>query len=163
MPINRLAFLDIITFDDGKTLRGAVLVTNPDTVPLEFYLTEGVHPTPAQKLLYGTIFERHLRTEIFGKPLIKALSEKPDIVLAKDAGLYKYLASGLELPVASISLAKEIQDLANADSNSENGVRKELTEISQKQDLLEPFDRIKKAVTQAHKQEIDNHSASRDH
>ncbi len=163
MPINRLAFLDIIAFDDGKTLRAAVLLTNPDTVPLEFHLTESVHPTAAQKLLYGAIFERHLRVEIFGKPLLKALSEKPDIVITKDTGLYQYLASALDLPVTLISLSKEIQNIAIADSYSKNGILGELKEISQKQDLIEPFDRIKNTVTQVHKQELNHQSANHSH
>lgn len=163
MSINRLAFLDIVAFDDGKTLRAAVLLTNSDTVPIEFHLTDCVRPTTAQKLLYGAIFERHLKVEIFGKPLVKALSEKPDIVITKDAGFYQYLANGLDLPVALISFAKETQDIAISDSYSKNGIIGEFKEISKRQNLIEPFERIKNAVTQVHKQELNHQSANHSH
>ncbi len=39
----------------------------------------------------------------------------------------------------------------------------ELKEISQKQDLAEPFDRIKNTVTQVHKQELNHQSVNHSH
>jgi hypothetical protein len=163
MSINRLAFLDIVAFDDGKILRAAVLLTNSDTVPIEFQLTDCIRPTAAQKLLYGAIFERHLKVEIFGKPLLNALSEKPDVVVTKDTGFYQYLANALDWPVILISSAKEIQNIAISDSYSKNGILGEFKEISQRQDLIEPFERIKNVVTQVHKQELNRQSAQTSH
>lgn len=163
MSINRLAFLDVIVFDEAKSLRAAVLLTNSDTVPIEFQLTDCVRPTAAQKLLYGIIFDRHLRVEIFGKPLLKSLSEKPDVVITNDSGFYQYLTNAIDLPVVLISSTKEIQNIAISDSNSKNGILGELKEISQRQDLFEPFERIKNVVTQIHKQELNHKSTQTSH
>lgn len=158
MAIDRLAFLDIVAFDEGKILRAAVLVTNPDTVPIEFHLTEGVRPTAAQKLLYGAIFERHLKVEILGKPLLKALSEKPEVVITRDMGFYQHLAKAIDVPVILISPSKEIQNIAIPDPISKNGLLMQVKEISETQDLAEPFERIESVVTQVHSHELGHQS-----
>ena len=73
MPISRLAFLDILEFEGGQVYRGAVLMTQEKTVPLEFYLTDPLRPNPIQKVLYGAVFEEYLKFEVFGKPLLKCM------------------------------------------------------------------------------------------
>lgn len=150
MAINRLAFLDVITMEEDKGLRAGILLTTPDTVPLEFHLTDFVRPTTAQKVLYGAIFERHLKVEIFCKPLLEALAEKPDVIVIKESELFQYLADTLDLPVVLISSKNDIRNI----SESHNGSIAELKKISKKQNLLEPFDRIQKVILQVHSREL---------
>ncbi|MDZ7360171.1 MAG: hypothetical protein ONB46_05520 [candidate division KSB1 bacterium] len=154
MNINRLAFFDIIALEDGKALRAGVLLTKPDTVPLEFHLTDCVRPTTAQKLLYGAIFERHLKVEVFGKPLLEALAEKPDAVITKDLDIFQYLEGALDYPVVLISARNEVQSI----SENQNGSIAELKKISQKQNLFEPFERIQKVILQVHSREPNQQS-----
>ena len=95
MPISRIAFLDIMEFDSGEAFRGAVLLTEEQTVPLEFYLTDPLRPNPLQRLLYGAIFEEYLKFEVFGKPLLSNLSTRPDIVLVRESTLLHLVDVGL--------------------------------------------------------------------
>lgn len=154
MAINRLAFLDVITIEEGKGLRAGILLTGPDTVPLEFHLTDCVRPTTAQKILYGAVFERHLKVEIFGKPLLEALSEKPDVVVTKELETFQYLLGALDMPVVLISSKNDIQNI----SENHNGSITELKKILQKQNLLEPFERIQKVILQVHSREVSQQS-----
>ncbi|MGH7596654.1 MAG: hypothetical protein ACREOI_09890 [bacterium] len=154
MAINRLAFLDVITMEEDKGLRAGILLTRPDTVPLEFHLTDCVRPTTAQKVLYGAVFERHLKVEIFGKPLLEALAEKPDVVITKELETFQYLVGALDMPVVLISSTNDIQNI----SENHNGSIAELKKISQKQNLLEPFERIQKVILQVHSRELSQQS-----
>lgn len=149
MAINRLGFLDLVAIDDGKGLRGGILLTKPDTVPLEFHLTDCVRPTAAQRLLYGAVFDRHLNVEVFAKPLLNALAEKPDVVVTVQPGFYQCLADTLDMPVILVSSSKEVQSI----SKDHNSSLAELKKISQQEDLLEPFGRIKNIVLQVHSKE----------
>ena len=54
-----LCFLDFTEFDDDTT-RGAVLVTDERTRPLEFRVTDAVGIGSLQRLLYGQVLEEHL-------------------------------------------------------------------------------------------------------
>lgn len=154
MVINRLAFLDVIAMEEGKGLRAGILLTRPDTVPLEFHLTDCVRPTTAQKILYGAVFERHLKVEIFGKPLLEALVEKPDVVVTKELEIFQYLVGALDIPVVLISSTNDIQNI----SENHNGSIAELKKISQKQNLLEPFERIQKVILQVNSRELNQQS-----
>ncbi|KAA0223716.1 hypothetical protein EDS67_25470 [candidate division KSB1 bacterium] len=154
MNINRLAFFDIIALEDDKVFRAGILLTKPDTVPLEFHLTDCVRPTTAQKILYGAIFERHLKVEVFGKPLLEALTEKPDAVITKELEIFQYVEGALDYPVVLISSKNDIQSI----SENHNGYIAELKKISQKQNLFEPFERIQKVILQVHSRELNQQS-----
>lgn len=134
MGINRLAFLDVVALEENKVLRAGILLTRPDTVPLEFYLTDCVRPTTAQKMLYGAIYERHLKVEVFGKPLLEALAEKPDVVITKEQEIFHHLVDALDYPIVLISSKNDIQRI----SENHNGSIAELKKISQKQNCRGP-------------------------
>jgi hypothetical protein len=157
MALNRLAFLDVIPMEDGKGLRAGILLTRPDTVPIEFYLTDCVRPTAAHKLLYGAIFERHLQVEVFGKPLLEALRERPDAIVTKEPSLFQYLSGALDIPIILISTTKDIQKI----TEDHNGSVMEIKKLSQKENLLEPFDRIKNVILYVHNKEL-NQQTPRD-
>lgn len=60
MSISRLAFLDILQFDGGEVYRGAVLLTQESTVPLEFYLTDPAAKSDSKSALrrcFRRVFE----------------------------------------------------------------------------------------------------------
>jgi len=154
MNINCLAFFDIIALEDGKVLRAGILLTRQDTAPIEFHLTDSVRPTTAQKMLYGAIFDRHLKVEIFGKPLLEALAEKPDVIVTKEQEIFQHLVGALDYPVVLISSTNDIKSI----SENHNGSIAELKKISQKQNLLEPFERIQKVILQVHSRELNQQS-----
>jgi hypothetical protein len=50
-----LAFISSLNFNNDNILRGAMLVTDEHTKPLEFRVTALIQPTELQRTLYGDI------------------------------------------------------------------------------------------------------------
>jgi hypothetical protein len=81
-----IAFLGFREFDDGEAYRGAILVTDESSKPLEFRCTAPVRPTQLQRTLYGKSLLPHVLTELIAMPLISSVREKPQLILiAEDA------------------------------------------------------------------------------
>jgi hypothetical protein len=79
-----IGFLSSAKFENDSVIRGAILVTDVETKPLEFRVTAPVRPTNFQKTLYGDILTEHVLVELVTIPLFKALSQKPHIVVVRD-------------------------------------------------------------------------------
>ena len=152
MQISRIAFLDIMEFDWGEAFRGAVLLTEEQTVPLEFYLTDPLRPNPLQRLLYGAIFEEYLKFEVFGKPLLSNLSTRPDIVLVRESTLL-HLVDVSEIPLGLITPNNTVEHLVCDKSYEDKILKKEIDALTEGHNFYEPFERIVSAVTQIHKQQ----------
>lgn len=152
MAISRIAFLDILQFEDGSAFRGAVLLTQAQTVPLEFYLTDPLRPNSIQKVLYGSIFEDYLKFEVFGKPLLANLSSKPELIMVRKSALLNLIDSS-EVPIAMISKENIIVDLVAGKNYEEKIVRKEIENLAKQHSFYEPFERITAAVSQIHEQQ----------
>jgi len=79
-----IGFLGYREFDDGKAYRGAILVTDEWSKPLEFRCTAPICPTQLQRTLYGKSLLSHLLTELIAAPLISSIREKPQLILIAD-------------------------------------------------------------------------------
>ena len=73
---SRLAFLGSAKFDNSEVTRGGILVTDAETKPLEFRCTGPIRPTSFQRLLYGTVMERHIPVELVGVSLLNSRKEQ---------------------------------------------------------------------------------------
>ncbi|BAZ50584.1 hypothetical protein NIES4103_32010 [Nostoc sp. NIES-4103] len=143
---------------DNDAIRGAVLVTDKETKPLEFRVTEPVRPTKIQRTLYGEILYDYILVELIAVPLLKALKEKPDIVLIQDKILID-VNQKQEIPTIQILEQDNVTYQANTKeitsskfpnlriTTPENignleDVRWQLEQVYASRDLLEPFQRI---------------------
>lgn len=79
-----IGFLGYREFDDGAAYRGAILVTDEWSKPLEFRCTAPVRPTQLQRTLYGKSLLPHVLTELIAAPLISSIREKPQLILIAD-------------------------------------------------------------------------------
>ena len=52
MEVANLAFIETYTLENDAGIMGAILITDPDTKPLEFRVTAPIKPTNFQKTLY---------------------------------------------------------------------------------------------------------------
>lgn len=175
----QFCFLDFRLFDNQSTVRGAALVTDSATQPLEFRCTSAVRPTLLQKTLWGGRLLGHVATELVGKPLLDALANKPSVVLVRKPEFVE-LRSVLQVPLVQLlrndELAKASR-LAAGDGQddvlqSEGGQfeavvlkahrqyspdvkasRELLAEVFRSFSVLEPFDRIGNALDLVHKQD----------
>jgi hypothetical protein len=69
----QLLFIASQRFESGKAIRGAFLLTDGDTRPMEFRCTNPIRPTSLQTVLYGQMLESHLMVELIGLPLVNSL------------------------------------------------------------------------------------------
>lgn len=164
MPINfddlHLGFFDVKRNEDGSFCSG-LLVTNSKTQPLSFIGSKPIKPTTIQRILYGKAFEPYIRDEVLGTSLFKASTEKIDVVFVRYKSLLKLrkLISPRLCCINSEALTDtqnsqdsiEVHSLYPGDKTYCHEVYQHLREILQNE-VLEPFDRIDKALDELMKQ-----------
>lgn len=155
----RLGFIDVIILTDSS-IRGALLVTDLETRPYEFRVTSPIKPTRMQQILYGKTLSEYILSELICVPLYKASKEKISLIIVKQTSLLN-MRPHISAPVICIN-----EDDQNGRKNTlyqthrSYEMEKEVAELyisslSQNFDIFEPFERIKVAVTEVHKQKLD--------
>lgn len=179
-PSNRVAFLGMLNVDKGTGYRGGILVTDGWGKPVEFRCTAPVRPNPVQRTLYGQTLLPHLAVELIGLPLLRSIQEKPSLVIIQDAVFFDIR---LQLETALVRLWRQgeqvrlqptdDQEQGNSvlscvtgkfqpivseshwqfrgDSDSCNG---QLSEMFGRWDLIEPFERLNRALEYVHEQKL---------
>ena len=173
----KLLFLATKHFDANASIRGAFLLTDENTKPIEFRCTNPIRPTQLQTMLYGDILKDHILIELIGEPLIKTLKEMPDIILVAEP---EFLALRAKVNVPVVLIAKDEQIIAVGGNQSDFqmlssgsgqfepivfttndefpqdrlAMKDVLTDIFNKNNLIEPFTRIASALEQVHIQKI---------
>lgn len=99
---HRLMFLASKKFESGKAIRGAFLLTDLTTKPVEFRCTNPIRPTSLQTMLYGDTLEEQVMIDLIGLPLTKSLREKPHLILVQE-GSFLGIRPRIEAPVILIT------------------------------------------------------------
>jgi hypothetical protein len=155
---NRLAFMDVILFSDGA-IRGGILTTDIETRPYEFRITSAIKPTQLQQMLYGTSLKDYVYGELICAPLIKATKEKINFVLTQERYIME-VRPLVAVPIVLMSYndkavgdgLKPISFQVHKDYSTElSHAQMVLTPITQKLDLMEPFERLKLALNEVHR------------
>ncbi|MCC6784099.1 MAG: hypothetical protein IT457_14750 [Planctomycetes bacterium] len=153
----KLCFLDAVEVGGGA-VRGAALVTDTRTRPLEFRVTDPVLVDELQRVLYGAVLDQHVIGELCGLPLLEALRETPDCVLVRKQDLLSLQGSRQE-PVVWIGRDEESTQADGrprvvlgyhdgGDAASLQRVRDVLRQVAEHYDLCEPYERIAAALAQ---------------
>lgn len=169
VPPLHLGFLTILNGDSGTL--GGYLVTNLWGRPLEFRLSNAIRPTKVQQILYGPTLGTYLSAELIGKALVTKTSTPVRLVLTdcRDAlDLRRYL----DVPVVWVAPIGNLQaqQMASAgfvvrDGGNDCGpilshpefpddvavCTEVLQRVGNCLDAVEPFTRIRDAVTEARK------------
>jgi len=170
-----VAFLSSCKFENEAVVRGAILITDGQTKPLEFRVTAPIRPTNFQKTLYGEILIEHILVELVTLPLLKALGQKPDIIVVRDP-LFLGANEKQEIPIVRVFQDGEARFAGNNKAEQLDSIggkyepilietshsleaklpehRKQLATIFSQRSLLEPFDRIATALQQVHSQKV---------
>ena len=77
----KLGFLSYVQASGSNAGRGALLVTDDGTRPVEFRCTSPIKPNPLQRMLYGDTLRSYITVDLVGEPLLSAVQEKPVILL----------------------------------------------------------------------------------
>jgi hypothetical protein len=154
----RLAFMDVILFSDGA-IRGGILTTDIETRPYEFRITSAIKPSQLQQMLYGTSLKDYVYGELICAPLIKATKEKISFVLTRERYIME-VRPLVGVPIVLLAYnekgaadgVKPISFQVHKDYSSEfSPAQTVLTPITQKLDLMEPFERLKLALNEVHR------------
>jgi hypothetical protein len=175
MDLVRIAFLETYSFDDNAGIMGAILVTDPDTKPLEFRITAPIKPTNFQKTLYGDVLLEHILVELIALPLLGAIKDDLDLILVRDP---LFMGINSKQGVRAVRLFNDKDGTSHSKKGGEEQnklsgdygiyietskkfaselpeITERLSQISATRNLIEPFDRLKTACEQVHLQKID--------
>lgn len=167
-----LAAVGFLTVIDHEShgLFGGYLVLNATGRPLEFHCTTPVRSNRAQQILYGPTLEPYLYGEQIGRTLVEKAKVKAPVVLtdvapalalrdqasvlmgfvqSKDSGQTGQDA-GMAYTPPTILGNYQLQ-VATGHSDDAAKLLHSLKEFAQRVDLCEPFQRIRDAITEAHK------------
>jgi hypothetical protein len=173
-----IGYLGYHAFDDGDAYRGAILVTDERSNPLEFRCTAPVRPTPLQRTLYGKSLLPHILTELIAAPLIGSLREKPQMILISDDHFFD-LRCKSAFPVIMVSASKAALRAKNSEHSktlliqSSSGKFSELEieahakfpadldssgdrlrDLFGRWDLTEPFQRLAEGLKYVHDEHV---------
>lgn len=158
----RLFFIDTELFDNGLAIRGGVIITDGETKPYEFRCTSPIRPTSLQRVLYGDTLDEHIYVELIGVPLLKAAKEKASLVIVRKP-IFLIIRPQVSVPVVLVR-DRDVESkggLKRAELVSHSEFPTEaasaqamLAKLMGKRDLFEPFERLRVALTEAHKQHI---------
>jgi len=171
----KLTFLSSSRFENNSAIRGAVLMTDSNTKPLEFRVTSPIRPTAFQRMLYGEVLDEHILVELVAVPLLNSLKEKSNLIIVQErlfldvnrkqdvlvVRLFKdgEARFGESTPVEKIICSSgkfETVLIETSKEREENlpDIRKQLADIFASKNLLEPFERIRLACEQVHNQKV---------
>jgi len=175
-----IGFLDIVNItEDKKTTYlekyfGAILITDENSVPLEFRCTHPIKPSEIQKQLYGNMLLPYISLNLCGLPLLKSLNIKPSMLIVQKESFLD-VRDNNDIPLICIKTSGEIMDI-QASSDDGNQLFSKIIDLKErastplklytknkyKDDLekninnlnnilgkinpLEPFERIQKAI-----------------
>jgi hypothetical protein len=165
-----LGFLTIVQQHTGYS--GGYLVTNLWGRPLEFRLSSTVEPGRVHEILYGVTLQPYICADLIGKALLEKATTPVQLLLT-DHDLTLDIRHRASVPVLLVqqdgskplspeSLIRPVQDGTPAllrhrrYPDDEPAIRVLLEKLDPSFDLLEPFRRIRDAIT-----EIGGFSATR--
>jgi hypothetical protein len=159
----QLGFLTVLHEASGYL--GGYLVTNSWGRPLEFRVSSAVQPNRVQQILYGTSLPGYLYGELIGKTLVEKTATPAALIFTDRQAVLElrssvavpivWLAAGEAAPDQSGILVKLATDVRPALVTSPRfaedvtQIESILEQIGVNFDLLEPFSRVREAMTEA--------------
>src|SRR5690606_24664221 len=108
-----LCFLDTVACGRAA-VRGAALVTDARTVPIELRVTDPLAPTRVQSAAYGAALEEHAAVDLLAVPLLRALREDVSVVLVRAPRLLR-LQERVAEPVVRLGRQEDLVPIDGAE------------------------------------------------
>lgn len=145
---------------------GGLLVVSQIGRPVEFHCTAPVGPNRAQEIMYGQTYQGFLFSDQIGMALVDKTRQQPDIFVTDcaemlpitelmDGSLVLAETGGQEPPFDGRGLSSFTVDdqpiyCVNSKGDQIDSIRQCIESFSRKLPLDEPFERIRKAIEEAH-------------
>jgi len=144
----------------GNKFTGGLLVVDQNGIPQEFKYSEPVTPTKLQRIIYGKALEKYLSIEVIAKTLLSKSETRPAVVLTDDVNIVE--AADNVFHISKTASEKEgikrvdegeyviaspgssYRLMGNSDLSED--VLNDILSLSESIDLLEPFQRLQKAL-----------------
>jgi hypothetical protein len=166
----QLGFLTVLHEASGYL--GGYLVTNIWGRPVEFRLTTAVQPNRVQQILYGQTLPSYLHGELIGKTLIDKTSSQAKLIFTDRQAVLE-LRNNLDIPVvwvaagetppedAGMSIRPGIDSRPALIANPKYAddlprIQSILDQLDANLDLIEPFHRVREAISEARKLGVTN-------
>ena len=158
----RYGFLSVVEVT-GLGFCGGLLILSVNGRPIEFHCTTPVTTNRAQQILYGKTFSSFLYCDQIGVALCDKTKVPLDVIVAEQTELAP-LSVAIKTPVVIVNSQPNIAEPETPAPNIQVsdvkpawqyfGARDETADILQKfiegVPLSEPFDRIRRAISEAH-------------
>lgn len=164
-----IAYYTVIE-DDRTGWTGGLLLLNGAGRPVEFQCTLPVRPSRAHEILYGPTLRDHLIGEVIG-PLLVKKCRTPISLLCCDQPEALSLETQSSVPIALVAEAAESEEGPITDETLRNSctvtlagatlrvpienadrVKSLIKQYGDLPDAVEPFERIREAIKEAHSQ-----------
>ncbi len=168
----KAGYLDILVKENVYV--GGFMIVDSSGIPLEFKYTEKIEPTKIQRIIYGKTLDKYLKEEVISKSLLKELKNVPNLVMVNDyemiAGKDKlhgfYVAFSQKTTLPRLEKSGDIKRVKDkeiiiqpyqdtnpirvvfgvGDPELQEKVLSFLKELSRKIDIVEPYERVRKAL-----------------
>ncbi|MCP4217490.1 MAG: hypothetical protein GY765_22810 [bacterium] len=66
---------------------GAIMITDHQSIPVEFKYTEPIRPTRIHKIIFGKVLEKYIGEDVIKKNLMKEIKQVPTIIFVTELAL----------------------------------------------------------------------------
>lgn len=166
-----LGYMTVEQIDDRFI--GGIMITDNRSIPLEFRYTDPIQPTSIHRIIFGSVLKPYITNEVIKKTLLKDLRQMPDLLFIRDPEMLDPNSSDrltlLSLQTTSLPpldqpgllqrvKAKEILfqtmqhknpiklEFESAEPDKQETGLNILRAVYNTMDLLEPFERLTKAL-----------------
>ncbi len=177
MGSTSLGYLAVEQIDDRYI--GGIMITDSRSIPTEFRYTDPIQPTAIHRIIFGGALKPYITNEVIKKTLFKDIRQTPDLLMVRDPAILELAGNErstliclqattlppLEQPGAMQRIKpKEILfqtaqqkfplklEFESPEPDKQETALNNLRALFQTMDLLEPFDRLSKALLSLCKQ-----------
>lgn len=163
----------LVTLCEQNAYVGGVMITDHHAIPVDFKYTDPVTPTKVQRIIYGSVLEQYIRNHVIIGALIKEISVPPPFYVVSQHQLFDIEeANNLTLVAiqrtqfaslgdqGSVTRAKDNEILLQGwndqhpmrivfgriPADQQEAMIKDLIQLSKSMDLVEPGERLEKAL-----------------
>lgn len=165
-----VGFLSIV--QDSSGIFGGYLVTNAWGRPLEFRISTAVQPNRVQQILYGPTLMEYLHADLIGKTLIEKTATQPTLLIT-DSLPSLAIRTRLGIPTLTIAPSEPDVELETLETDratlflkyaakfagDRSIIEERLEQVDPAVDLIEPFTRIREAMSEARKMGVTSRAA----
>ncbi len=169
-----------LTLKHEESYIGGVMITDENSIPIEFKYTDPITPTRIHKIIFGKVLEKYINEDVIKKTLLKEIVNIPKIYFVTDLNLIGKsqnkvpIVAVMKTTLSSLSNIGEFQRVKDKEfiiqpatmtnplkiifhteePDVQESIMKVIKSFIDKIDIYEPFSRVEKALISICQKEI---------